>query len=223
MKRLFLLVFLAAPAGAATTLEDDAMLWAPVFATFERLAGPTATLEVNPRVRGDMRRLTQLLVRPWLGYRLDGGWTLHAGYGWIRNDSGRAIDEEHRAWQQATKVWQPGPVRLTARARLEQRFLDRDPETGHRARLMLRAERRLGTGPCYWALFSETFQNLDATRRTRSGFDQHRAFAGLGLDRGGPVRVEAGYQNVHRRFASTGAYDNLHVLLANTYLKFGGK
>lgn len=208
--------FAAVPARADFRLRDDAQLWAPVFLNAPAPAPWKALLEVNPRVRGDFRRLNHLLVRPWLGADVGGGRTLHAGYAWIRNEG---LSDEQRVWEQLTQVLTLGHQRLTLRGRLEQRFIQRDPETALRGRFMVRGDHKLrwASGQWYAAAYSETFVNLNDSRLTRSGFDQHRFFLGLGRGGLGPARVEAGYQHWYQQRKS-GRDSTTHVLLINTYL-----
>lgn len=224
MKKLLLLTVLALLASAAradTTLKDDAAVWTPVFVQGP-LKGPVlGYFEVNPRARGDFEVLSTLILRPALGVKLGEGLTAHAGYAWIRSDSGTRVTEEHRAWQQGQKVWTRDPAKYTLRARLEQRFLETDPETALRGRGLVRGDWKLpGSERWYALLSSETFVNLNTTRITRQGFEQHRAFVGLGYDYEAPVRIEAGYQNQYLQYKS-GRQNIVHVLLVNTY--FGPK
>jgi hypothetical protein len=66
----------------------------------------------------------------------------------------------------------------------------------------------------------EIFFNLNATRwGVADGFDQNRAFAGLGLAMNSHTRAEVGYLN--QFIAREGARDRMHhVISLNLFLSF---
>ncbi len=213
-----LVLLTAAPTiTRAVSLQDDAQVWAPAFVNLPSQGRLVGLLELQPRVRGDFRRISTAIVRPWIGWRLAPGAFLHAGYGWIRSDTAN-VTTEHRAWQQLQRTVSPTPNwRLTARARLEQRWLQNVPETAWRARVQLRAERVLGSGPRYAVAYNEGFAHLNSPARgPRAGFDQNRIFLGMGRD-GSRAKVEAGYQHVWlRRYGTRDAH--IHCIVLNTFL-----
>lgn len=213
----FALAFTAPSPVRAFVPETDAQFWAPTFVNLPARGRLVGLLEVNPRVRGDFGRLSQLIVRPWVGWRLAPGAFAHAGYGWVRGDAAR-VTHDHVVWQQLQKTASPAKGwTATGRLRLEQRALDGASEIAWRARAQARVERALGGGPVYAAAFSETFVHLNTVARgPRSGFDQHRAFVGIGRD-GGRAKIEAGYQHFYQK--RPGARDrHLHCLLVNSFL-----
>lgn len=189
-----LLLALAAPSGAALRSTEDVQYWAPAFLHAPRQGPYSALLEVNPRARGDLGRLNQLLLRPWFGYKFGDGGTAHAGYAWVRNDTGR-ITEEHRAWQQLVLERPAAGLKLSLRPRVEQRWLPSTRGVSLRLRLMARVEKPLG-GPWYAALSDEFMHNpASAPGYPLLGPEQNRAYAGIGRSLGGRRRVEAGYQH----------------------------
>lgn len=213
---VFLALLLPAVPARGGTLEEELQVWTPIFLEASGPGRLSGTMEVNPRLRGDFRRLSQLLLRPSLGWRAGEGLTLHAGYGWIRTHAA-AVFGEHRAWQQL--LWQR-PRRgtlLAARARVEQRFIEGVPETAHRGRLLARADRRLRGGPWYVAASGKGFLHLNtAAGGPRQGADQTRLFLGLGRRAGPTLRAEGGYQ--HWWLRRPGREDAVfHVLAVNTY------
>lgn len=206
---------LAGEARAGLRSTEDLQYWAPTFVHAPTPARFLGLLELNPRARGDLGRLNQLLVRPWLGYALSPRLDLHAGYAWVRNDTGR-VTQEHRAWQQATAKASALRARWALRARLEQRWLEDVPSTAWRGRLMLRAERPLRAGPWYLAASNELFVHLAAHRRgPPDGLDQNRLYAGAGRRTGGRGAAELGYQ--HWWLRRVNAPDSVfHVLVLTT-------
>lgn len=211
------LLHLTAASASAFDLKDDAQLWTPVFLNAPAQGRLVGLLELQPRVRGDGRRLSTMIVRPWIGWRLAPATFVHAGYGWIRSDAAR-VTTEHRAWQQLQRSINPAPGwTLTGRARVEQRLLEAIPETAWRARALVRLERALNGGPRYAVAYNEAFAHLNSVERgPRTGIDQNRVFVGMGRD-GPRAKVEAGYQHVWlRRF---GAKDtHLHCIVVNSFL-----
>lgn len=197
--------------------EQDAELWAPTFIQAPTRSGWTGLFEINSRVRGDMKRLNTLILRPWIGHVLVPGTAAHAGYGWIRSQTTRVM-EEHRAWAQTqTSVSPGGGWILTVRPRLEQRWLETATGPAWRVRLFMRGERKLGQGPFYGVGYQETFVRLGSTPGApRAGFDQQRLFVGVGRD-SPQAKLEAGYQYVRqsRPFAPD---RSLHCLVVNSFL-----
>lgn len=202
--------------------EEDAQVWAPTFVNLPAKDGWVGLLEVNPRARGDFERLSQLIVRPWVGRRLAPGAFVHAGYGWVRGDAAR-VTSDHLVWQQAQMTRSPAKGwTATGRARLEQRFLDGARGTAWRARAQVRGERALARR-LYAAAYSETFVHLNTVPGgPKAGFDQHRGFIGLGRD-GERAKIEFGYQHFKQRVP--GRPDRvLHCLLLNSFLwPWGGR
>lgn len=163
----------------------------------------------------------QSLVRPGVGYQLGESATLWAGYAWIHTspEATPAFDE-HRIWQQATWSNEGCGSSLSYRSRLEQRFVETGSDTGWRFRQLFAARRPLALAPRLTLVaWDEIFMNLNDTDwGAVDGFDQNRAFAGLGFkaDPRSPVRIEAGYLNqyVHR---STAADASNHLLSINLF------
>lgn len=196
-------LFIAAPRAARA--ESDGQVWGGLFlqAKLDPVVPRLAFwLDLQPRHGG---AATTTLVRPGIGLRLIDGLVLHAGYAWIARwpDDG-ATTHEHRIWEQLLGNLSPEGTGfdLVGRVRLEQRFSAQGGSVAHRARVMARAgwwpDRE---GPILLVIWDEFFVGLSgAAWGPVSGFDQNRAFAGIGLKGLGPTRFELGYLNlyVHR-------------------------
>ena len=200
MRTLFPALLLAAAALATPALADESDLQAwGNFTGQYRLSGKLlGWAEVQGRFGDDASRLSQSIIRPALGWQAAPKVSLWAGYGRITNHRPGKDQAEDRLWQQA--LWNVGPVlggAVTSRTRLEQRRVDGGDDTGWRARQFLKYERPFRPGgDKTLVLWNETFVALnDANWGARSGFDQTRTFAGVGLSVAAKTRVEIGYLN----------------------------
>ena len=230
--RLVGLVLLAVAASARTGLAqtvDDGGVWLGWFAQGKLGAADTDLgryrfwLDVQDRQRDEGRHFDQLLLRPGLGYALTDRLTLWAGYAYIATDPVRR-DEfgENRLWQQLTWNAPTEGFTLQGRARLEERFVETDGDTGYRLRLLGKAMVPLNQDKSLFvSLWDEAFWDLNDTDwGERTGFRQNRAFAGLGfeLDAAPKVWIEVGYMNqwIDRR----GADKENHVLSISLFTVF---
>lgn len=186
---------LAAPALADDT---DTQAWA-AFTGQYRLSGKlTGSAEFQGRFGDNVGALRQSIVRPSLGWQAAPKVSLWVGYGRITNHRPGKDQAEDRLWQQV--LWNVGPAlggNLTSRSRLEQRWVDGGADAGWRLRHSLKYERPLRAGGgAALVLWNETFVALnDADWGARSGLDQTRNFAGVGLSVTPQTRVEIGYLN----------------------------
>lgn len=137
--------------------------------------------------------LERTLLRPSATYRgngfsLAGGYDLH-----IVNSPDDRL--EHTLWQQIGTKWNLEPISITARTRLEERFIENVDGTALRLRLRARAEMPLGWQSWYVAVSEEVFFNLNSlSGGPQSGFNQNRVFGGLGTSLSESVGLEFGYQ-----------------------------
>lgn len=178
--------------------------------------------ELQPRLRDDVHRLGQMIVRPAIGYRIGPNTTAMAGYAYVRTDPARGpVTHEHRAWQQlAFQIADTGGVRINARSRLEQRSLNGEDELGWRFRQQVRAQTPLSpTSKISGVLWTEPFINLNATAWSgRSGVEQVRSFVGISAPIATSVTLEPGYlnQTLFRR----GTDQINHVASLNLFYRF---
>jgi hypothetical protein len=214
-------------AAAGFAAEEDFHTWPSVVATAGGIAGlPELNLwaEGQARFNDDTSRLNQGVLRGALGWRVAPRTVLWAGYAWFptRPQGGSAFDE-HRPWQQLT--WRAAaPLAgfgLSTRTRLEQRLVENADDTAWRFRQLVKLTWPLAADDrVYLALWDEVFANFNDTDwGAASGFDQNRAFVGLGARLSPLVRTELGYMNLYvdrrgRRNASN------HVLLLTLFLDF---
>ncbi len=212
---VLLALSLAAPIPAAFAAEEDTQLWAGAMAMVDVPRGDSASQGGKPlvvmadwqyRYADDASRLGQVVGRVSLGIRVRPTLVLSQGYAYAGT---RAVagttTREHRPFQQALFRIAgngKGPT-VIGRTRLEERFLEGADDIGLRARQMLRATAPLGGG--FLAIgTAEAFVNLNSVSwGPRSGFDQSRVFAGVGVPLARGLWIEAGYMNQyvvrHRR------------------------
>jgi hypothetical protein len=174
------------------------------------------------RLSDDADGFHQSILRPGIGWSLSDNLAVWAGYGWIHTSPLTGDDfDEHRVWQQLT--WSRGnEVRtLALRSRLEQRFLETGNDTGWRFRQLVRIQNHLPELPrLSFVTWDEVFLHLNDTDwGAASGFDQNRAFVGVGwkLQTNSRLRTEIGYLNqVIDRPSGTDRVN--HILSINFYL-----
>jgi hypothetical protein len=182
------------------------------------------TLEAHSRYTDGPSRMGQLLVRPSLTYRLPRGWSLAAGYVYVRTRfAGTAANDEHRLWYQAGYAFARNDTRgllLSGRTRIEQRFRPDACGVGWRLRQQLRAQLPLTkAGPVRAVVWNESFVGLNTTSWDRHpGTDQVRTFLGVSLPVAQGMTVEPGYMN--QAIFRTGPDRVNHVLAANIFARF---
>jgi hypothetical protein len=123
---------------------------------------------------------------------------LSQGYVYTRTSpSPGVITHEHRPFQQAFfRIAGNGKgTTLIGRTRLEERILEGSGEVALRARQWVRMNQPLGRGFVGIAT-AEVFVHLNsADWGPRAGFDQFRAFGGIGVPLARGLWIEAGYMN----------------------------
>lgn len=179
---MFGLLIVAAPARA----DHDAQLWPVGIVQGKIKQDALFWVEAQPRITDDAQRLGQLLIRTAIGVQLTKRASLLSGYAFVRTDPiGRRPTNEHRLWQQIQLPLTPAGARLTitARTRLEERFVEGFDGAGWRLRQQLRLQHPLGGRSKLSAvLWSEPFYAFNATDwGQRAGWDQVRSFAGVSI------------------------------------------
>lgn len=192
---------MGAPARAA---DEDFRIWENV-TTIARLGSIDPSLEKwrlwmesQGRFRDDARTADQALGRGGIGYALSDRVSLWLGYAHVATfPEGAKTQHENRIWQQVLMTDKAPFGDLTSRTRLEQRFIQNVSPVEWRLREFLRFSHPLGEGsPLSLVLWDEVFVRLNSTTPSaRFGFDQNRAFAGLGYTFSEKARVEIGYMN----------------------------
>ncbi|HNP52659.1 MAG TPA: DUF2490 domain-containing protein, partial [Nitrosomonas nitrosa] len=153
-------------------------------------------------------RFTQGLIRSGAGYAFSDKVTAWLGYDWVSTGRPLALRlfNDHAVWQQLSLKDNYSFGTAISRTRFEQHFFDipGSADVAHFFRQMF----KLST-PVHFVLpntslviWNEIFANLNSTDAgIRSGFNQNRAFAGIGYDINKHLLLEIGYMNqyIHRR------------------------
>jgi hypothetical protein len=214
------------PVPAAAQSIDDLGVWTLLFANGDLHHHALDDnfkwwFDGHLRLFDDAGGFGQSIVRPGVGYSLTDSATAWAGYAWIRTSPGGGSDvDEHRAWQQLTWSQKLDPATLDFRSRLEQRFVETGSDTGWRFRQLAAFRRPLACVPQFTLVaWDEILFHLNDTDwGARDGFDQNRAFLGLGWKPHPDTswRIETGY--VHQ-FIDRPVRDDLsnHILSINLF------
>ena len=193
------------PAAIAQPVADTGE-WFAIFAQgdLERVRESSPNLkwwfDGHLRFLDDAGGYNQSIVRPGVGVKLTEHAVAWVGYAWVHTDPVAGLEfDEHRIWQQVTWSNTYGQWTFAARSRLEQRFVETGDDLGWRFRQLVRAQRPFDLFPrLSFVLWDEAFFHLNDTDwGARTGFDQNRAFGGLGFKRTPEAkgRVEFGYLN----------------------------
>lgn len=167
------------------------------------------------------------MLRHGLGYALTDHSTVWVGY--LRATDYRDGEEigEDRMWEQYQWAGSTPLGAFTFRSRLEQRWQANDGgDIGSRFRQFLRFSRPISFLPATdFVVWDEVFFHLYETdwgpkQRTPMGFDQNRAFVGIGYHASPAIRTEIGYMNQYIQTASAAADRSNHVISAWLFFDF---
>ncbi len=224
------LLALTTPSLRAQTIEDQGF-WTAVFSQGDLEFEPgTETrwrwwFDGHARFQDDADGFNVSIVRPGIGYKLTDTATVWAGYGWIRTDpiSDTPDFDEHRIWQQITWSTKAEDTTFGFRSRFEQRFVETGDDVGWRFRQLVSARQPLaGSDRFTLVAWDEVFIHLNDTDfGTRTGFNQNRAFLGVGWvwnPETPKSRVEIGYLNQFID-SSSGSNRMNHLLSVNFFLR----
>jgi len=194
-------------------------------------------MEGQGRFGNDASQFSQAIIRPGLGYAITDKIVVWAGYAWTPTDeplvpkSGRPFNE-HRIWQQVTWADDFSFGKLSLRSRFEQRFFDHNvPVSGSddvayrfRQLVKLAIPVTMIDPNLSFIVQNEVFVALNTVSNPgfiSRGFDQNRAFVGLGYKAHRNATVEMGYMNqfIDRRH-NPRPDQMMHNLVVNLFLNF---
>ncbi|MEM9742964.1 MAG: DUF2490 domain-containing protein [Pseudomonadota bacterium] len=174
----------------------------------------------HARFRDESSSLGVSILRPAIGWQLQSGLTLWAGYARVVARRSGPDAEENRFWQQATyPVGEVFGGRLGGRTRIEQRLFEGFDDTGHRIRQFWRWSRPIGQSDWSWMVANETFINIDDSDfGQRAGYQQNRLYLGFAWQAAPELRLEVSYLNNHIDRVGADDLDNHNVYLGLLYL-----
>ncbi|TRD12225.1 DUF2490 domain-containing protein [Erythrobacter insulae] len=196
---LFAAAIAAVFASPAAATEDDFNVWGGqfIFVDLDKDGDWFVRAEAQERFTQDADRLGQLLLRSFVGYRLNETATVGGGYAYILTDPvGPAQINEHRIYQEVTLtlINTEDGVKLTSRNRFEQRFFEEDGETGLRYRNQVQLTAPISE-KTNLVLYTEPFIGVNETRFNRGGVALWRNFAGVSFPVAKGVSFTPGYLN----------------------------
>jgi hypothetical protein len=179
-------------------------------------------LEVQPRLREDLRERDQFFFRPAIIYNFAPKTSLWLGYAYARTYvDNPLLQDEHRAWQQLLHEFEPiNSIRLRSWTRLEQRKFESSSDIGHKIRQRVAINIPFEHDLNLSALISNEYHhNVNNTNfGARSGFDQNRLFGGIAWKASKQSLVEIGYLNQYVNRRNTDAMN--HILSTTLYYNF---
>ncbi|RFC39978.1 MAG: Protein of unknown function (DUF2490) [Candidatus Nitrotoga sp. CP45] len=181
--------------------------------------------EFQGRFGDDTSRFSQAIIRPGIGYAINNTTSVWVGYALVPTAApfSKTTFNERRFWQQL--LWSDNFTFGTAssRSRLEERLAPRlGDDTAMRFRQMFKISVPLTATPAYSVVASnEYFLNLNNNDwGPRKGFDQNRAFIGIGYNFNKEIKSEIGYMNQYINLPRTSVNRNGHILSINFYFNY---
>jgi hypothetical protein len=206
---------------APPALAEPDQVWAGVFASGTPVDGSRLLLwfDGHARYREGGDELDVSIVRPGVGWRVDDGVDVYAGYARVTLHRDGGDLGEDRFWQQALyPLGKFGGATLSGRTRLEQRWRETGDDTGWRLRQFVRLGVPIEGGPFSIVVWDEVFLGLnDADWGQASGYDQNRLFLGAAWRVNDRVRLEGGYLNQDINGARDERRDNIAVSLFTSF------
>jgi hypothetical protein len=162
------------------------------------------------------------MVRTAVGYSLSDRATIWAGYTWLPTQNvGRSYVSQQDVWPAFRYVLPSSIGTFTFRTMFESNFLNGN-DVRFRPRQMLRFMHPLEFEPHLSLItWDEFFVRVNSTRfGGQSGFDQNRAFAGLGWTFNKSFRAEAGYLNRYLDDATHTNNTMHHLIMGSLFVNF---
>ncbi len=179
-------------------------------------------LEGQSRFDDDWKHWNQGVVRAALGYSLSDRATIWAGYTWVPTQNvGKSYVSQQDVWPAFRYVLPTSVGTFTFRTMFESNFINGN-DVRFRPRQMLRFMHPLEFEPRLSLItWDEFFVRVNTTPfGGQAGFDQNRAFAGLGWTFNKSFRVEAGYLNQYLDDATHTNNTMHHLIMGSLFINF---
>jgi len=221
-------VSFASTAFAADDLLQDAGSWLQVVGEGSlkvvdpRLEKGRIWLEGQARFDDNWNHWYQGMVRAAAGYSLSDRATIWAGYTWLPTQNvGKDYVSQQDVWPAFRYVLPTDFGTFMFRTMVESNFLKGD-DVRFRPRQMIRFMHPLDLEPRLSLIaWDEFFIRANSTKfGGQSGFDQNRAFAGLGWTFNKNFRAEAGYLNQYLDDATHTNNTMHHLIMGSLFVNF---
>lgn len=179
-------------------------------------------LEGQSRFDDQWNHWYQGMARTAIGYSLSDRATIWAGYTWLPTQNiGKHYVSQQDVWPAFRYVMPTSLGTLSFRTMVESNFLQ-GSEVRVRPRQMIRFMHPLEAEPRLSLIaWDEFFIRMNTTQYGgQSGFDQNRAFAGLGWSFNKNVRTEVGYMNQYLDDATHTNNTMRHLIMGSVFLNF---
>ncbi len=179
-------------------------------------------LEGQARFDNDWNHWYQGMVRTAVGYSLSDRATIWAGYTWLPTQNlGKPYVAQQDVWPAFRYVFPTDIGTFTFRTMLESNFIQGD-DVRFRPRQMLRFLHPLEFEPRLSLIaWDEFFIRVNSTKYGgQAGFDQNRAFAGLGWTFNKNVRAELGYMNNYLDDATHTNGTMRNLIMGSVFINF---
>lgn len=179
-------------------------------------------VEGQSRFDNDWNHWYQGMVRAAVGYSLSDRATIWAGYTWLPTQNlGKSYVSQQDVWPAFRYVMPTRLGTLSFRTMVESNFLLGN-EVRVRPRQMIRFMHPLESEPRLSLIaWDEFFIRLNSTQYGgQSGFDQNRAFAGLGWSFNKSVRAEVGYMNQYLDDATHTNNTMRNLIMGSVFINF---
>jgi hypothetical protein len=227
MKKI-MAIFFGLLVSTTSQATDDQSIW--VSNTFQTDFGGSSYLgfmELQPRFNDDSSKFSQLIVRPFIGYRVTKKLQLWLGYAWqgeynSKDKFDMATDDIIEQVQWVDNL--TSQVNFQYRFRLEQRFIE-NADLSHRMRHRFRLQYSIPDSKLFVVAFDELFVYFNSINSGRmehsvqAGVNQNRSYLGLGYKIHPHVNIDTGYQLQYvNNFGREDLYN--HVWLTNVNVNF---
>jgi len=179
-------------------------------------------LEGQSRFDDNWNHWYQGLVRAALGYSVTDRATIWAGYTWLPTQNvGKPYISQQDVWPGFRYVMPTDIGTVTFRTLIENNFI-RGDQVRVRPRQMFRFMHPLEAEPRLSLItWDEVFWRANSTPwGGQSGFDQNRAFAGLGWSFGPNLRTELGYLNQYLDSANHQNHVMHHLIMGSVFISW---
>lgn len=223
--RYSLAALIAAPcllaATPASATEDDFNIWTGQFIVIDLGEDSDWFIrgEAQERFTNDADRLGQLLLRSFVGYRIDDAVNIGGGYAYILTDPvGPAEFNEHRFYQELNvRLLESDGITLDSRTRLEQRTFEEGDGVSWRFRNFVQLRAPISQNNKLVA-YTEPFIELNETQFQRGGLSVWRNFVGVSVPLADGVEMVPGYLN--QTVFRDGEDRMDHVANVNVFMSF---